>query len=237
LSSILRALKKLEKDSRHIEGNRSLDTKFVPLADTRPRRSAGRFFMIAGIGIICGLVVLAGWYFFSDRHTALPPETATHSSPAVTAKNAPTRPNKRPDMAIAEIPADKAPAVAKSLPVEPAGPAKSAPPADILKGVLPPDQLPIDENGMSIDTSSKPAKNEAPAEHVSKREILRLNEPGMKLQAITWSRMPQKRIAVINNRIVREGESVAGYLVSTINQDDVLLSREGKKWRLQFRIK
>ena len=66
-------------------------------------------------------------------------------------------------------------------------------------------------------------------------EIPNLKDPGMKLQAITWSKAPQKRIAVINNRILREGETVSGYLIKTINQDDILLSLDGEKWKLLFR--
>jgi type II secretory pathway component PulC len=66
-------------------------------------------------------------------------------------------------------------------------------------------------------------------------EIPKLKDPDMKLQAVTWSKTPQKRIAVINNRILREGESVSGYLLSTINQDDVILVQDGIKWKLLFR--
>ena len=64
-----------------------------------------------------------------------------------------------------------------------------------------------------------------------------LNDPEMKLQAITWSKDPQKRIAVINNRIMRQGDVVSGYRIDTINQDDVVLSDAGEKWKLLFRIK
>ena len=68
-----------------------------------------------------------------------------------------------------------------------------------------------------------------------KAEIQKLKDPDMKLQAVTWSRVPQKRITVINNRILREGDMVSGYLIKTINQDDVVLSQEGTKWKLLFR--
>ena len=59
----------------------------------------------------------------------------------------------------------------------------------------------------------------------------------MKLQAITWSKDPQKRIVVINNRILRQGETVSGYRIDTINQDDVIINDAGEKWKLVFRIK
>ena len=72
---------------------------------------------------------------------------------------------------------------------------------------------------------------------VTEVEIPVLNDPGMKLQAITWSKDPQKRIVVINNRILRQGEAVSGYRIETINQDDVIINDAGENWKLLFRIK
>ena len=64
-----------------------------------------------------------------------------------------------------------------------------------------------------------------------------LNDPEILLQAITWSKNPDKRIAVVNNRILRQGEVVSGYRIDTINQDDIILTDAGEKWKLVFRIK
>ena len=64
-----------------------------------------------------------------------------------------------------------------------------------------------------------------------------LQDPGVRLQAITWSKNPNKRIVVINNRILRQGETVSGYRIDTVNQDDVVLSSGGEKWKVLFRIK
>ena len=66
-------------------------------------------------------------------------------------------------------------------------------------------------------------------------EIPKLKDPDMKLQAVTWSKAPQKRITVINNRILREGETISGYIINTINPDDVVLTLDGEKWKLLFR--
>ena len=260
MSSILRALKKLENDSRHLGGNKHLDNKFVPLADTGPRRPAGRIFIMVGTGIICGLVVLAGWYFFSDRLQPLPPETATLSSPEDKPDEAaPDRPvvvAETPEKTTAEqpgtIPVETVPAVAELRPVEPAEPQVSAGPADIREEVDPAGPLAPEKTVMTADDSpvlgndmpqptadletDTPGNDAQPkTETVSEVKIPKLNDSDMNLQAITWSRVPQKRIAVINNRIVREGDLVSGYLVSTINQDDVVLSREGAKWQILFR--
>jgi len=41
-------------------------------------------------------------------------------------------------------------------------------------------------------------------------------------------------MAVINGRIVHEGESVDGYQVVKIREEDVILNQGGKSWRLEF---
>lgn len=267
MSSILRALKKLEKDSRHLEGNRSLETQFVSLADTGSPRPAGAVFIMAGAGIICGLVVLAGWYFFSERFRPEPAATVTLSSPAVKPlRDVPAQSAELKDSR--EITA--AASAGKASPVKPGKPVSSAeksqnlepaadPPAvtsqaETLKDARPaesstPEETVTAKNALPLPATEQvpePADSAAapPAKHILTEagtvpgmNLAELSDPGMKLQAITWSKVPQKRIAVINNRIVREGESVSGYHVRTINQDDVILSRDGENWQLLFRIR
>ena len=270
MSSILRALKKLEKDSRHMGESPSLESKFVPLADTGSQRSAFRFlYIMVGAGVICGLVFLAGWYFFSGRLSTPVPEST--KTPVLQPREVPASPVHPPNSA--EPPAENLAAgepgknlvdetPEKAAPMEeeppaaeqtavPAAPEKPfAAPADIQQTVTM-KRSETDTNAANPAlpdkepelTAVEPAADEAvgsaapPPAIVSIKEIPKLNDPDMKLQAITWSREPQKRIAVINNRIVREGETIAGYLISAINQDDIILSRGGEKWQLLFRIK
>ncbi len=60
----------------------------------------------------------------------------------------------------------------------------------------------------------------------------RLHDPEMKLHAISWTRDPQTRIAVINGSIVREGGRAGRYVVIRINQDDIVLKENDEFWRL-----
>jgi len=57
--------------------------------------------------------------------------------------------------------------------------------------------------------------------------------PGFSVQAIAWSRIPAERIAVINGRVVREGEYVEGMHVAQIGIDEVSLKKGDKTWLLQ----
>ncbi|MDX1776756.1 MAG: hypothetical protein R3297_09260, partial [Desulfobulbales bacterium] len=73
MSSILRALKKLEENPQHLEDHRPLDSKFVPLADTgRQKTQPGIILMVIGGGVACGLVILAGWWLFSAKNQGPP---------------------------------------------------------------------------------------------------------------------------------------------------------------------
>ena len=62
-----------------------------------------------------------------------------------------------------------------------------------------------------------------------------LNDVNVKLQAISWSENPEKRLAVINNSILRQGDRVGSYIVTQINKDDVLVRQENEIWILPFR--
>ena len=65
----------------------------------------------------------------------------------------------------------------------------------------------------------------------------RLDESKLKLQAIAWSKIAAQRIAVINGRIVREGESVDGFVVNQIRQEDVVVNDGSASWQLEFGLK
>jgi hypothetical protein len=62
----------------------------------------------------------------------------------------------------------------------------------------------------------------------------RIADSKLKLQALAWSDDAVRRMAVINGRIVHEGESVDGYQVLEIREEDVIVNAAGKSWRLEF---
>jgi hypothetical protein len=56
----------------------------------------------------------------------------------------------------------------------------------------------------------------------------------LSIQAIAWSANPDERIAVINNRVTREGASIDGYSIVTIAEEAVYARKEGKLWMVRF---
>ena len=65
----------------------------------------------------------------------------------------------------------------------------------------------------------------------------RIADSKLKLQALAWSDDAVRRMAVINGRIVHEGESVEGYQVVEIRVEDVIVNAAGKSWRLEFGLR
>ncbi len=262
MSSILRALKKLENDPRHLEENPPLDSQFVPLADTGGQNTAIRLLMmVIGGGIVCGLVILAGWWLFAAKIKPppfVPPETASQGLPQTeTAPAGPKQPETREDAPGSHEPSISAgdpvilpqtsfhlsgsmPEKTQQSPVQAITPkaplSVDGPEAEATSQITAP-QVPEFKKQSPVEETAAVTRVPAVPLQVNEVEIPVLNDPEMKLQAITWSRDPQKRIAIINNRILRQGEAVNGYRIATINQDDVVLSDAGKEWKLLFRIK
>jgi hypothetical protein len=86
-------------------------------------------------------------------------------------------------------------------------------------------------------TAALPQKKTRPAVKQDSRSYRRLDESKLKLQAIAWSKKAAQRIAVINGHIVREGESVEGFSVTQIRQDDIIVNDGTESWQVEFRLK
>ena len=65
----------------------------------------------------------------------------------------------------------------------------------------------------------------------------RLESVGFKIQAISWREPREERLVVISNQVLREGDDIQGYQISHINPDDIVLRRGDKEYRLDFRSK
>jgi hypothetical protein len=64
-----------------------------------------------------------------------------------------------------------------------------------------------------------------------------LEDSNLILQAISWSENPDNRIAVINGSIMREGESIKGFRIIQIGQDDVVVRAGQNERKLVFGFK
>ncbi|GEM_PF-931228 len=80
-------------------------------------------------------------------------------------------------------------------------------------------------------TGTAKAARRTPADPVYER-----SSSGLTLQAIAWDPDARKRFAVVNNQIVREGQSVDGKMVERIAEDGIIVARAGRRWKIEFRI-
>ncbi|MBE9521158.1 MAG: hypothetical protein IME97_08505, partial [Proteobacteria bacterium] len=268
MSSILRALKKLESEPKHLDESQGTGHKYISLAGPEHRSSNLRpLLLFIGGGVACGMVLLAGWWFVNGKQEQGASAVKEVSAPAKTMATA----TGEPESTVAPEPATSPPqtmvqpamnqpislpkpAAEKNSRVIPAAPGAKLPEPVVadhldtgpeITGESPVIASPPVPAQIAVQkTPPEPAVKEAPIAtavqpvapaETSEPEIPILHDADVKLQSISWSKNPSKRLAVISNRIVREGGMVSGYLLVTINKDDVILSQNREKWRINFR--
>jgi hypothetical protein len=126
---------------------------------------------------------------------------------------------------------------AENLP-PPAVMAEQKPPRDAREGNLDPPYAMASAGGDTLGSAEDAAapNPESPLPPAGTK-IPVLNDPGISLQAISWSADPDKRLAVINGKICREKEPIGGYVLDAINAADVVVSKGGKSGKLMFKIR
>jgi hypothetical protein len=94
---------------------------------------------------------------------------------------------------------------------------------------------------MTASSENREIPKLPPAEHNSVQKatnrIHEKRDPRIDLQAIAWAPEPEKSFALINNRILHEGQSFEGITITHIGKDDVSFREMGNEWRERFRIK
>jgi len=102
-----------------------------------------------------------------------------------------------------------------------------------------PSRLPAAISEKSVQSGTRPQASDPNKKSPSRaeRSYRRLDDSKMDLQAIAWSKVASQRLAVINGHIVREGESVEGFLVNQIRQENVVLNDGTTSWQLEFGLK
>jgi hypothetical protein len=95
----------------------------------------------------------------------------------------------------------------------------------------------------SINKDRVTNKNTEKSEKITKAKrfasipVKQTGESRLELQAIAWSSDPKSRIAVINGRVLREGESIERVLVTHIGKAEVIFRKGSEEWKQLFRLK
>ncbi len=95
-------------------------------------------------------------------------------------------------------------------------------------------------NGRKEIAPAKPAQETAGAAAMNAPSDAYENTPPLtdgrlKVHAIAWSPKVEERMAVVNNRVIYEGDSVDGFVVVAIRPDDVVVrEKERGLWKVVF---
>ncbi len=214
-------------------------------------------FSIVGFFLIFSLMVLAvgGWLISKGQYRDKEPEFIAIKE---------IKPEKSTVISEMKPPITHSPQIEavsrmdneKSEPIPQAGKTPSLPANKVSEKTLPLDAKTKIEPTKSLNISKKISvlpdlsqkettdritnqKNEQikKAKKVVSIPVKQVEESRLELQAIAWSSDPKSRLAVINSKIVREGGSVAGVIVTRIGKDDVFFKKGREEWRQQLRFK
>jgi hypothetical protein len=233
MSTILQALKRLEKNrAAHTTGSQHAVT-FKTFDTGRVLHRAARFSWlrskIPAWSLLILSLILAGIALYAFKGLSpvdQKPSPSSIQTPDEVAlgpkKYAP--PSLEEDLnAIEDIP--KEPPVRQRLPLAQPGEASTTAERSGNTAARP-------SSPVTAQTAAAPD----PPPEIRQRSIdaERLTDGSLSIQAIAWSANPDERIAVINNRVTREGASIDGYSIITIAEEAVYARKEGKLWMVRF---
>ncbi len=253
MSSILTALKKLEGESEYQVYQE--DVQFRPGKSDAEKALYGRtknfrrfsmllFFFSIAVIFFAGVWVLPGW------KSSLIPEP----SPEIVSVNAdkriegdvltskPDSKNKVPgSIAKKSAPPKIEKRVKSHITRERTFSAKSVsrPNQEFILPISPVEKEAADIESGALKRAAKRSGTKEPGYIETSQPILKewIDDSRLKLQAIAWSNNPEKRIAVINDHIVREGSSIEGVQVTMIKEDEVVVREGTDSFKLVFKLK
>lgn len=279
MSSILKALKKLEQENTRRENNASWPQ--APTASTPSAQQVQRTWAPANwlILLLCAAMLgMSGWLTLkkSPAPTGPPVDISSGIAGKTTPNAAPAdraAPEQQPTLMTAaerttishpEVDTEFTLSAVQISESQVTVPSEQPPTEPLFRQGLTATQVPFlketqspsdeetalsaikpfarDASGQSAFTT-RPAPAEEPAKPLPPKAsqlstvqpARRIADSILKLQAVTWAPLAAKRFAVINNRIVREGEGVDGYLVAHIDKDFVTVSKNNQSWEVRFR--
>jgi len=234
VSSILKALKKIEEESSGNRPNTEDGESFFNRIDTRKtvkRRAKGALLVnrVTSVLLLVFVVALAVWLFwiYQPFVTKAPPPAARMVPPV------------REEVKVASVPSQTPPspqAKEQVAPVTQEPPARREP-AIVQKKKTEETTTPKEQVASpGASSPPEPSRVEQPAQVRQSPPSDRTDEAKYKLEAIVWSSNAESRFAVINGQIVRSGGSVGNLSVKEIERDHVSVRSSNRDWKLGFTV-
>ncbi len=225
MSSILRALKKLDEDS--LPQERETSSQKIKMRQMVNRRAKTPWVINRLLPILSVLLVLgtAGWIIISSnwKHSPTKKQTQASIKPRVSSFTD-TSPKRLP---LTSLP-KQAPILKKESPKE------SIPPATGEQSKPSTDPA-FSKNGRH--PQPKRASDVVKAAGMKENDGGKTGHPEFILNGILWSHIPVKRLALINGRYLKEGDVINGVSVIRIGKKSVILQSGEEKWTIRLQKK
>lgn len=217
MSSILKALKKAEQDGSLYRSNPDLKMNVQRIFDSKTWTSATkRTPNIQKILLSLGILVTAGIVCFYILST--PPSIKQQEKGMLLQEPEPS-------------------------PVQNNSPAQNTSPATdpvVKKSDLIPEIPKISAPMLANPPAPSPVTSNitpAPENTSADKNMEEIRDDSFNIQAISWAEIPKNRIAVINNNIVSENDYIQEYRIVTIDKDEVIIEKSGKRFSLKFKYR
>jgi len=233
LSSILKALKKLDEDSMSREPGTSEQKQEIKMKQmvtrrTRAPRLTNRILFIVLVVFLVGVAAL----ILMNAITSNKKPLVTKKQDDISKKSALTHLPQQP------------PTLKKDLQKE--TPGESKPPAAGGAQLKPSTTAtsPVSEQPAQPDTSRaaqaiQPSAGQMLTNQTTSQEQLikqtGIEPPGLILNGVLWSDNPERRVALINDHYLKEGDVFEGVSVVKIERKAVILKTGEKKWTLSVK--
>lgn len=258
MSSILKALKKLENETSH----QTLLAQVVDAKKTIRRSTMGKWLFYSLISAIFTAIILigSGWLLLRQKpmltkllHAVLPeerkpdeikaetPQPVVKTKPVI-AKNPEPPKNIVPEKKYEPLAIPDKPLIIPNLEEEFIIPTRPAPKQKIRiipQTPAPPLEFPENENKVS-DEAENPISEENlpdPQQNADSSDIPEKQIEGVIIQALVWSETPQSRMVMINNHILHIGDALDRFYVKDIGNDYIVLQDGTQQLKMRFHIR
>lgn len=220
MSSILRALKKLDEEALYGEGHtgeQKIKMKRMINRRTGTPMVIKRILFIVSVVLPVGTAVLV-IMTANPKRIVSPKEPAAHS---------PQIPGRSLAQSVNPLPTKK-----KQSPGEAAPPAMSPGGSQPAAEPINPERERPSRSANTIERLQPDTGKNITEKPAIQKNVGKNNNTGFILNGIIWSDNPAMRVALINGQYLKEGDSIDGAAVVEIKQKTVTLKRGEKKWTI-----
>lgn len=231
MSSILRALKKLDEDSisrENTPGEQNVKMKHIVHRPTKTSRVINRaLFVVVALLLVVTAILIRGWNPRPQEERT--PQSTKEQSPQPQEGQSQEEQSPRPEKNRLSQPEKEQPSqpiegralqLQEERPIQPES--KQRRRLERMGEGIPPIQRPMGKIPGRKTNEPKPSIKET-------------KHPELSLEGILWSQEAARRLALINNRYLKEGDKIQGVSILQIGKTEVTLQLGDEKWTVRLK--